>query len=56
MIHILVKYLLLQQLSVYHQANIVDEMNHNLDDRDDLIFLPKNKIDNIYLTIMMCLS
>jgi len=47
MIHILVKYLLLQQLLVYHQASIVDEMNHILDDQDALIFPPKNKIDNI---------
>jgi len=52
MIYTLVKYLLLQQLLIYHQASIVDEMSHILDDEDDLIFLPRNKIDNIYLTIV----
>jgi len=56
MIHTLVKYLLLQQLLVYHQANIVDEMNHILDDQDDSIFPPSNKIDDINLIIMMCLN
>jgi len=56
MIHILVKYLLLQQLLVYHQASIVDEMNHILDDQDDLIFPPRNKINNTYLTIIIHLS
>lgn len=40
MTHILVKYLLLQQQLIYYQANIVDEMNHNLDDQDDLLFQP----------------
>lgn len=44
MIHTWVKYQLLQQLSIYHRANIVDEMNHILDDQDDLLFQPKNKI------------
>lgn len=39
-IHILVKYLRLQQQLIYHQANIVDEMNHNLDDQDDLLSQP----------------
>lgn len=42
MIHTLVKYLLLPQLLIYHQASIVDEMNHNLDDQDDLPFQSKN--------------
>lgn len=46
MIYTLVKYLLLQLLLVYHQANIVDEMSHTLDDQNDLLFLPINYILN----------
>lgn len=48
-IHISVKYLLLQQLSIYHLTNIVDGMNHIPDDQDDLIFQPKNKIQNFFI-------
>lgn len=44
MIHIWVKYQLLQPLLIYHQANIVDEMNHILDDQDDLLSQPTNII------------
>jgi hypothetical protein len=46
MIYTLVKYQLLQQQLVYHQANIVDEMSHTLDDQNDLLFLPINNISN----------
>lgn len=48
MIHILVKCLTRQQLLIYYQSSIVDEMNHNPDDQGDLLLQPKNKIINIY--------
>lgn len=41
MTHTLVKYLLPQQLLIYHPANIVDEMIHIQDDQDDLLFQSK---------------
>lgn len=47
MIYTWVKYQLLQQLLIYHQANIVDEMNHTLDDQDDLLSQPTNKNNKI---------
>lgn len=40
-IHILVKYLSLQQQSIYHRASIVDETNRNQGDQDDFPFQPK---------------
>lgn len=43
MIHTLVKCQLLQQLLIYHQANIVDETNHILGDQGDLTFQPFKK-------------
>lgn len=45
-IYTLVKCLLLQQQLVYHQASIVDEMSHTLDDPNGLIFLPINDMLN----------
>lgn len=42
--HTWVKYQLLQLLLIYHPANIVDEMNHILDDQDDLLSQPISKI------------
>jgi len=48
MIHILAKCLTRQQLLIYLQASIVDEMNHNQDDQGDLLFQPKNMIINIF--------
>lgn len=52
MIHTWVRYLLLPQLLIYHQASIVDEMNHTLDDQDDQPLQTKIQIKYIYLAIL----